>query len=167
MDVIPSDVVDETWVRVGNLSPDRATREIQGLAKRQPDLMTFILDLTRDMEEGGKELAFYMFFVVYRMFEKAHGKNIGTIPGETIDQCFDANQDFLEKLALTDSRFLTRIAESEFWEQPYVLKYVVETLMEAPQEKEDAVPLSPEQFGYIFLLLKTVIDVLNRVTDRA
>ncbi len=33
------------------------------------------------------------------------------------------------------------------------------------QEGEDSVPLSEEEFGFIFLLLKTVIDLLQQATD--
>jgi hypothetical protein len=45
--------------------------------------------------------------------------------------------------------------------QPYVVKYVVDALMEE-DEGEDAVALTDEQKGFLFLLLKTVIDVLDR-----
>ncbi len=44
------------------------------------------------------------------------------------------------------------------------MKYVVETLFEDRQEKED-VELTEEDTGYLFLLLKTVVDALNKTTD--
>jgi hypothetical protein len=42
-----------------------------------------------------------------------------------------------------------------------VVKYVVDALMEE-EEGEDAVALTEEQKGFLFLLLKTVIDVLDQ-----
>ena len=48
--------------------------------------------------------------------------------------------------------------------QPYIIKYVVDTLFEAPEE-EDPVLLSEADVGFLFLLLKTVIDLLNKKTD--
>jgi hypothetical protein len=45
--------------------------------------------------------------------------------------------------------------------QPYVVKYVVNALMEE-DEGEDAVTLTEEQKGFIYLLVKTVIDVLDQ-----
>ena len=45
--------------------------------------------------------------------------------------------------------------------QPYVMKYVVETLMEAPKD-EDPVDLTEEDIGYLFMLLKTVVDLLDQ-----
>ena len=46
--------------------------------------------------------------------------------------------------------------------QPYVVKYVVAALIGEDHEGEDAVALTPEQKGFLFLLLKTVIDVLDQ-----
>ncbi len=164
MRVIPEALVEETWREVGGFAPDQAVQEMENLGKRQPDLVRFMLELSEDLGEEAHELAFYVFFVVYRMFEKDHGKKIRKIPATKIIKSFEANQDYLERLALAHERFLERVAETEFWEQPYVLKYVVEALMEAP-ENPDPVHLSEEQFGFIFLLLKTVIDVLQQATD--
>ena len=47
--------------------------------------------------------------------------------------------------------------------QPYVIRYIVETLFEADQEEEPVV-LGEEDMGYLFLLMKTVVDVLNKKT---
>jgi hypothetical protein len=43
-----------------------------------------------------------------------------------------------------------------------VVKYVVDALMEEDNGGEDAVALTEEQKGFLFLLLKTVIDVLDQ-----
>jgi hypothetical protein len=43
-----------------------------------------------------------------------------------------------------------------------VVKYVVDALMEGNDEGEDAVSLTDEKKGFLYLLLKTVIDVLDQ-----
>jgi hypothetical protein len=43
-----------------------------------------------------------------------------------------------------------------------VVNYVVDALMEEEDEGEDAVELTDEQKGFVYLLLKTVIDVLDQ-----
>ena len=48
--------------------------------------------------------------------------------------------------------------------QPYVIRYVVETLFEAGEGDDPLLP-GEEDLGYLFLVLKTVIDVLNMKTD--
>ncbi len=43
-----------------------------------------------------------------------------------------------------------------------MVTYVVDALREEDDEKEDTVALTEEQKGFLFLLLKTVIDVLDQ-----
>ena len=45
--------------------------------------------------------------------------------------------------------------------QRYVVKYLVDALMEE-DEGEDAVALTEGQKGFLYLLLKTVIDILDQ-----
>ena len=98
--------------------------------------------------------------VVYQMFHKAHGK-IKKISSEEIIEYYEHNEGLLERLAGADEKFLDRIASAQTSRQPYVVNYVVDALMEKVDE-EDAVPLTEEQKGFLFLLLKTVIDVLDQ-----
>ena len=52
---------------------------------------------------------------------------------------------------------------AKFWfEQPYVMKYVVDTLIEAPDDEDDPLPMTDEDTGFLFLLLKTVVEVLDK-----
>jgi hypothetical protein len=67
----------------------------------------------------------------------------------------------MERLEGTDEKFLDRIASVQTSRQPYVVQYVVDALMEE-EEGEDAAALTDEQKGFLFLLFKTVIDVLDR-----
>jgi len=67
----------------------------------------------------------------------------------------------MERLEGAHERFLDRVACVQTSRQPYVVNYVVDALME-DDEGEDAVPLTEEQKGFLFLLLKTVIDVLDQ-----
>ena len=99
-------------------------------------------------------------FVVYQMFHKAHGK-IKKISSEEIIEYYEHNEGLLERLEGADEKFLDRIAGVQTSRQPYVVNYVVEALMEE-DEGEDAVELTNEQKGFVYLLLKTVIDVLDQ-----
>jgi hypothetical protein len=49
-------------------------------------------------------------------------------------------------------------------DQPYVMNFILETLFEDSQENED-IELTEEDTGYLYLLLKTVVDVLNKTID--
>jgi len=116
---------------------------------------------TQDMDQDLKELAMYMFFIVYRMFEKGFKKKIRKISANEIIKCHESNEKLIEKLEGAHEKFLERIAKTQILVQPFVMKYVLETLMEMPEE-EDPVELTDEDTGYLFLLFKTVIELLDQ-----
>jgi hypothetical protein len=164
MKPIPETLVEETWQEVARLSLDRAHNEMTRLSKNQSDLVSFIVEVTQDLDQEVKELAIYMTFVLYRMFQKGYQKKIKKIPAQDIIACYEANENLVQSLEGAHEKFLERIARVQLSGQPYVMRYVVEALMEAPEEK-DPVTLSEDDIGYLFLLLKTVVDVLDKRTS--
>jgi|GEM_PF-2993609 len=44
------------------------------------------------------------------------------------------------------------------------MKYVLEAIIEAPED-EAPVTLTEDDTGYLFMLFKTVIDLLNKTTN--
>jgi hypothetical protein len=129
------------------------------IGNNQPDLLAFVMESSKEMGQEVRELVIYMFLVIYRMFQKAHGK-IKKISSEEIIECYEHNESLMERLEGADEKFLDRIASVQTSRQPYVVNYVVEALME--EEGEDAVALTEEQKGFLYLLFKTVIDVLDQ-----
>ncbi len=163
MESISEALVEETWQEVAGFGPDQADKEMTNVGKNQTELVTFIMEFTQDLDQEVKELATYLTFVVYRMFQKSSPKKINKISAEEIIACYQANEDFMERLEGTHEKFLDRIARVQLSAQPYVMGYIIETLIEAPEE-EDPVALPEEDVGFLFLLLKTVVDVLDKVT---
>jgi len=160
MEPTSEELVERTWKDAARLTPARANKEMSKVAESQPDLLAFMMELTEDLTRQERELAIYMFFVVYRMFQKNSGNKVRKISAEEIIESYEYNEGFMERLEGAHEKFLTRIAKTEISRQPYVMKYVTETLVEAPEE-EEPVPLTEEGTGVIFLLLKTVVDLLD------
>jgi len=160
MEPIPERIVEDTWQEVAGFSPDKAKKEMMKIGNRQPDLLAFVMESSQEMGQEVRELTIYLFVVVYRMFQKTHGK-IKEISSEEIIECYEHNESIMERLEGAHQKFLDRIASFQTSRQPYVVKYVVDTLMEE-DEGEDALVLAEEQKGFLFLLLKTVIDVLDQ-----
>jgi hypothetical protein len=119
---------------------------------------------SKEMDQEVREHAIYMFLVVYRMFQEAHGK-IKRISSEEIIKCYEHNEALMERLEGAHERFLDRIASLQTSRQLHVVNYVVDALMEE-DEGEDAVSLTEEQKGFLYLLLKTVIDVLDQKSTK-
>jgi hypothetical protein len=160
MEGIPEAIVEKTWQEFAGLGPDRAEDEVMKIGNAQPDLLAFVMENSKEMGREVSELAIYLFLVVYRMFQEAHGK-INKISSEEIIECYKHNESLMERLEGADEKFLDRIADAQTSRQPHVVKYVADALMEEDEEV-DAVVLTEEQKGFLFLLLKTVIDVLDQ-----
>ena len=163
MEPIPEELVEETWQEVAGFALDREYTEMTRVSKHQSALVAFIMEFTQELDQDVGELATYMTFVVHRMFQKGSRKKIKKISAEEIIDCYEANEDLMESLEGVHEKFLDRIARVQLSGQPYVMRYVVETLIDAPEE-EDPVALSDEDIGFVFLLLKTVVDVLDKTT---
>lgn len=161
MEPISEEFMEGTWQEVAEFSMKRAKKEMMKVGKAQPDLLAFMTEFSQDVDQEVKELAIYMFFVVYRMFEKGAQRRLKKISAEEIIECYEGNEDLMKSLEGAHERFLDRIARVQLSRQPYVMEYVTDTIMEAP-EQEDPSPLTDEDTGYLFLLLKTVVDVLDK-----
>ena len=165
MEPIGEDLVEETWQEVATFSPELAEREMNRTAGRQREIIGFIAAYTEDLSREAAELAFFIFFTIYRMFQKSARGKIRVIRGGRIEKCLDQNESLLERLEGAHEKFVERVAQVESSRQPWVMKYLVETLVEA-DEGEDPVVLTEEETGALFLLLKTVVDVLDRSIEK-
>ncbi len=160
MQPISESLVEETWQEVARFSPRRAQREMTRTAEKQKHLLGFVAAYTEDLNQEASELAFYMFFTIYRMFQKGSPRAVGGIGGDEIEHSLDQNENLLARLEGAHERFIERVAQVESSRQPWVMKYLVETLIES-DEGEDPVHLTEEETGSLFLVLKTVVDVLD------
>jgi len=162
MEPISELLVEKTWKEFAAFSPEKAYKETNEISKHQPNLLAFMMEFTQELSQDVKELAIYMFYVLYRMFQKSSKKKIKTVSAEEIINCYEKNEHFIKSLEGAHDKFFERIAEVQLSGQPYVMKYVVETLMEAPED-DDPVNLTQEDIGYLFLLLKTLVDLLDQM----
>lgn len=164
MECISEELVEETWQEMAGFTPVRMNKEMSQLARSQPNLLAFMVEFTLDLNQPVKELAIYMFLAVYRMFRKATHRKIKRILPEEVIRCYERNEDLVESLEGAHDKFYDRIAQVQMFGQPYVMKYVLEALFEAPEEK-DSVDLTEEDIGFLFLLVKTAIDLLNEAAN--
>jgi hypothetical protein len=160
MEPISEKVVEKTWQEVARYSPIQANKKMQEMGKNQPELLAFLMASTEDLDPEVRELAIYIAFVVYRIFVDSQNK-IKKITSKEIIDCYEYNEDLIGRLERAHEKFLDRIARVQVSKQPYVMKYVVDALMEGSEEG-DGVELTDEDKGVLFLLLKTEVDLLNK-----
>ena len=162
MKPISEEIVEKTWKEFANLSPEHAERETENININQPNLLAFMMEFTQELSQEVKELAVFLFYVLYRMFEKSSKRKINKISAEEIIICYEKNEHLIQSLEGVHEKFLERIAGIQLSGQPYIMKYVVESLIKAPED-DDPVTLTEQDVGYLFLLLKTVVDLLDQM----
>ena len=159
MEPLSEEFVVKTWQEVSGFTPARADKEMVTMGKTQPDLLAFLMAYTDDLQQEVKELAIYIAFVVYKMFLDSRGKIPRISSGEIMAR-YDKNTRFLESLQGAHEKLIGKIADVEVSKQPYVMKYVLEALTE--DAEEDGIPITEEDIGFLFILFKTEIEVLDR-----
>ncbi len=158
MDPLSEVFVEKTWQQVAAFTADRANKEMIAMGKNQPALLAFLMAYTDDLQQEVKELAIYVAFVVYKMFLDSSGK-LPKISSKEIMARYDENIRLIESIEGTHDKFIDRIAGVQVSKQPYVMKYVLEALME--DAEEDGIGLTEDDIGSLFLLFKTEIEVLD------
>jgi len=160
MEPLSEKLVEKTWQEVAGFSPQQASKEMQKMGKNEPELLAFLMAMTEDMEPEVKELAIYIAFVVYRIFESSRSRTKKLTSGEIIAS-FESNEVLMGSLEDTHEKFIDRIAGMQSSKQPYVIEYVLDALFEEAEDG-DEVELTDEDKGFLFLLLKTEVDLLDK-----
>ena len=163
---IPLELVETTWQEVSAFSPGRVQKEMDRAAQLQPDLLSFVMVFTEELGPDAHALATYLYFVILRIFEQGTKRRIPRVRPSQIKRRLEQNERMLTRLEHAHPRFLEKTALTEASRQPYVVQYLVEAIMEAP-DQEDPVILTEEEEGTLFLVLKTAIDVLNHARRKA
>jgi hypothetical protein len=156
---VPDDIVESTWREVASLESGAAWRAMEKVTKRQPALLAYVMASTKDSRPQVQELAIYLFFVVLRMFERLPGHQVKRVDIGKVERCAGENEARLERYSVAHERFLEREAQSQAHTQPHVLRYICEAVLE---EEDPSLKLTEEESGLVFLVLKTVLDLLDR-----
>jgi uncharacterized protein (DUF1778 family) len=165
MSEISEELVTKTWQAMSSISPVQARMKMGEAGREQPELLAFVLGSVTECRPGAQELAVYLYFVIYRIFKNGAEQSLGPISAEKIELHLTRNEELLARLEPAHSRFLERAAQLETRAQPFVVKYLVDAIMEA-DEGEEPVELTEEESGTLYLVLKTAIDVLDEEMER-
>ncbi len=162
MKPIPEELVEKISKKISSIKPLEANEEIQKVGQLQPDLVAFVMDSTEGLNPEAQELAIYLFFVVYRIFQ-ASGAKIRKVSYGEIDEFFEQNETLFEDAESADPLADSLSDPLKIFPvliQPYLMRYLSEALPE-----EEASGVNEEEKGVIFLVLKTVIEVLDQAAS--
>lgn len=167
MNTIPAEIVENTWRKMAYIPPSKAPNLVNQLAKEQPLILAYLMAAGEDLlNQNEQELLLYLGMVVWQIMSQGDTP-LPEVTEETLDAIEDINIKMLEYLeGETDSDFAFTV-ETIFknYNQPEVLKYVIEALMEDEDEDEDEdeeVVIRDEMKGMLLIYLKTIIDCFDK-----
>ncbi len=164
MNPISNQNVEDVWTEVGGWDPVKAAQEIGQFQKNQPALVTFLFTQTENSEPTVAETGIYLLFLIYRVFEQTYGRPIPAISAQTIVSRHNANVQLVEGLEEAQESSLMREAEFSLSRQPALYQYLTESLYGASAAIDES-ELSREDSGFLFLLFKTIIEVIDEATS--
>ncbi len=166
MSAVPAEVMEATWRQVAAFSDGRGRSETARAQREQPDLLAYVLGATEHLSPPVHALGFYIFLVIWQAFKKAAGGKIARVTAGAVERRQEQVEEAVSLLQGADARFLERAAALRISAEPAVFKYMVEALMEAPDDPDDPVKMTKEECGTLFLVLQVAIDVLHDAAER-
>lgn len=135
--------------------------EIAWLGRTRPDVAAFVLAATTGLSPESRALALRLGSIVCEVFERS-GAPARRVRSRAFTLRLLANYDLAERVGVADERFAERyLRGTRALRQPALLRFLSEILL-AP-----ATPvLDPAERGPLFLVLKTVVDVLDLAARR-
>lgn len=161
MNTISAEIVERTWQEIATMPPANYPKIINQFAKEQPFILGYLMSVDEEQfNEDERELLFYLGTVVWRMMSQGH-KPLQKVTEEMIFEAEDNNFRMLQYLEGEDeTEFYDTTAKMlQSYNQPEVLRYVVEALME---EDEQGVNIREDNVGMMMIYLKTVIDCFDK-----
>lgn len=164
--MISADLVEATWRDVGGFSPARARKEADKANRAQPALLLFIVAMTEQLSPSAHALALYLHHVVWQIFSRSCKRRIPRLKPATLEQKWEENEEEMARLESAHPRFLERSAMGQVSSEPNVFRYVIEAIIEAPDDPDDPIQLTEDEEGMLFLVFKTAIDALHEAREQ-
>lgn len=157
---IPADVVDRTWVHMAEMPVSNAGALMDAMGKAQPNVLAYLLAVDHDiLNQDERELLLYLGVVVWQIMSKGL-RRLHRVTQKALDEAEARNMEMLGDLQkVSEAGFLDvlrRVVES--CGQPEVLRFVIEALMEEPEE---GCLIRDVNTGIMMIDLKTVIDCFD------
>ena len=155
--------VEETEREVAAFDEERIRRHGRRFMDEQPDLARFLTTLTRDVPGHSAELTFYVGCVLWTMFDRTYGSELPIVPQALLIANFERLRGEMQRFVGADNRFLERyLRHADFMGQPHVVRYMVDTLLEA---KRDWMGLSREARGICLVVLLAAVQAMDEALE--
>lgn len=159
--VVPVGTVERTWKLMAGLSRRQARKLAHRMQREQPDIQAYLLTVDQDiLNQDERELLLYMGTVVWQAMARGTDRFLPRVMIRTIEEAEARNLQMLERLEGKPEAAFENAARQLVAScgQPELLKYVIEVLMERP---EDGCVIRDQSRGVMMLDLKSVLDTFD------
>ncbi|HED33357.1 MAG TPA: hypothetical protein ENJ08_03945 [Gammaproteobacteria bacterium] len=162
--LIDNEIVESVWQQVAAYDDEQASQGMDKLRDNQAELIEYVLVTLDGMGEEVLEVAVYVMYVVCSIFEQASNGKLKQVTNDEILSAHQSNQQLRLTPNPSARAFHEKYGTLEQTRQPYVTRYVIDALVEE-DAGEEPVELTQDQISSAYLILRTVIDVLDMALD--
>ena len=161
MNPIPADVVEKTWREMSESSPEDAPETIERMSADQPLILGYLMAVSDELfNQDESELFVFLGIVIWHIM--SHGDTpLPKVTEEMLEGIEESNFKMLEYLEDESETDFIETTENMLYNynQQEVLRYVLEAIMEEPEEDSE---IREENQGLMMIYLKTVIDCFDQ-----
>ena len=159
--MITAEAVEQACNDVADFSEEQMASEFERFFRTQPELCDFVVELTGESEPRIQELALFLSYMVFKAVETG-GTTGPAITHSAIENAFKASEIWIERLNGLASGDLesSMVSSFEADAEPHLLHYILSEINDTTGQDS---PLTDEEKGEVFFVLKTVITSLSSV----
>ncbi|MBI5115984.1 hypothetical protein HZA56_05880 [Candidatus Poribacteria bacterium] len=157
MDLISRTVVERIARNLATQPTRHMSVEAERFNREQPLLASFISAFSSQLPPAAQDLTLYLAYMLWRIFEDS-GATVRPVSADTILEQIQQNWLFIERFVQM-ARNATGgcLTEIDFLSQPHMLEYLTNTIFEEGGRSN----IAEKHMGYMFFILKTVLDSLD------
>lgn len=162
MKTVSPELVEQTWQRMADMSPDEIPVLMNTFVAEQPAVVAFLMAAGEDLlNQDEKEFLLYLGVTVWQIMQQG-SRPLSEVSEKALEAMVDSNFKMLEYLEGESEFDFTDTVATIYssYNQPEVLRYVLEALFEEDEEVSENI--REEMKGMIFVYLKTIIDSFDK-----
>lgn len=144
---------------------ERTGASTERLLRDQPEVLAFVLAGTGPLSPEARAVAIFLAEVVFDAFRLA-GRETRAVSPRHLVAALKENREMAVRIGQAHDRFAERyLKNSRTLHQPALIRYVTGALLEPDEHCPHKVPR--DELGPLFIVLKSIIDVLDLDADHA
>lgn len=126
--------------------------------------MAFLIAWNSEQRSEVLGLGLYLALVILESFRRGPVRKIKRVKERRILRLLRENQDLIAGLPDSPEEGSATLMDPEVVSEPAIMEYIVSALAEAPEDPDEVLNLSDDEFWHLVLVLKTFTDALHEAS---